>query len=68
MTLSAKCLKRRSRLPLAAPWGVLATTAGATMSAETPTQVPTLAQAEPPGEQRIDASVQKALVVTTSGF
>ncbi len=68
MTPSAKCLKRRSRLTLAVLWGVLATTAGATMSAETPSQAPTQAQTEPPAEQRIDADAQKALAVTTSGF
>jgi hypothetical protein len=64
MTPSAKCLKRRSRLPLAALWGVLATTAGAPMSAETHAQVPDQAQTEPSAEQRIDADAQKALAVT----
>ena len=52
MIPSDKCLKRRSRLTLAVLWGVLATTAGATMNIE------------PPAEQRIDADAQKALAVT----
>ena len=50
MTPSAKCLK--PRLTLAVLWGVLATTAGATMNIE------------PPAEQRIDDDAQKALAVT----
>lgn len=50
MTPSAKCPK--PRLTLAVLWGVLATTAGATMNIE------------PPAEQRIDADAQKALAVT----